>query len=168
MVENAEWRVNDSFQANPGPAEPNNVMLDWQGIRIPIPAIYTSSPISAGSPEINGAPILAKLRVMRLMGAGPESPVKLPTPVLFYVVEYHGGLQAWMDNLYAPNIDRAQFKIETRTVARLPALRYDPGDPDDMDPVEHVVELAPDKLLLISSDQTYPEHQQIIDGIVRQ
>jgi len=141
-------------------------VIEWEGLRVPVPPAYITDTTVQASGAANGFPILASLTLTPISGATPgEEGIQQPAALSLVVVEFTGGAQRWLDTLFPSGTAAEAAGIQPTTVAGLPALAFAPFLPGPGKPLTHLVELAPDKLLIIQSDAGAGDAQQAIAGL---
>jgi hypothetical protein len=139
----------------------------WEGLLIPVPDGYEDRDATKEDERLLRAPVIAKLLVQQ---RDSEDQPELPNPMIYTIVRYEDGAAAWLDEVRdGPNGDLAidDDTVEPVTVAGLPGQTYESHVPGTGQPLFYVVELADDRLLLISLDRAYPEHERVVALIER-
>ncbi len=135
-------------------------VVPWQGFVVPIPNGYDDRQPDEPNKTINDAPVLAQLLV--------EGHDNEQADVMRYtIIQFEGGAETWLDTVRDADGSSAvdDTTIEKVTVAGFPARTYESQTAVKGRPLNYVIEVARDRLLLIAIVRRFPTHQQSVAAL---
>lgn len=142
--------------------------MEWQGLRISVPAEHIWEPDQPAQEPINAAQVIAQSQIAFSQDAA-TSPVELPGGMMFTIVGFSGSVDQWVAleqaRVEASNpVDRNT--IRNLEVAGKPAMVYSYSVVGVSQSQTYVVKLDADRLLIIdNSDADNPDYQAVIAGL---